>query len=240
MAVSANIYGLNTRLVDHLERLEMEKSEELRRLADECQALRVKNKSLEDELERLHALLAFGKQSHCRQQEEIQRLNSERDAIEAEKNAQIARLEGERDAGVHTLNATVHKAYEALALQNDETEDEVRRLEAKYAEAARDMEAKSAQLAREKEARAAELNAEKDDFIRKLRQRGDYFREKAAALGDRRLHPNPFMISRFIQPNEQPEQQQAQQPQQQAQQPQQQPQPEMDDAYDQLQFLSLD
>ena len=171
VAISTNIYGLSTRLVSQLERVEAEKSKELSRLANECQVLRATSESLETELAKLHTLLANGEQTLRRQQEEIQRLRSERDAhaaslasrdericrmererdaITSEKNAEIARLVSERDAYRRTTP-------EASEPDTSHTEAIIQRLEAE-----RDA------IAAQANAEIAQLRQERDDSVHKL------------------------------------------------------------------------
>ena len=220
-AESTNVYGLNIRLGDQLARVQLEKDKELKELASECELLRATSESLEQELTKLHALLSAIEQS---QQEKIDRLVSELDAHEANSvqiSDHIARLESERDTSVRELDQMKHavfpRALDKLVDQSDETFDQVRELEARYAHFSRDMddkaaqiarenEAKLAELAREKETKAAELDRYKNAFICKLAKQRDQYKEMANSLRDRRLpDANPStLIPSFESPSTEP------------------------------------
>ena len=193
-AENTTVYGMNMRLA----RVQLEKDKELKELGDECQVLRATSESLEHQIAKLRAQLAEYRQGERAHSEEIQRLVGERDARLALKDEQIARLESERDTSVFELDQMKHAVVNKLVDQSDETFDQVRELEARYAHFARDMddkaaqiarenEAKLAELAREKETKAAELDRDKDAFILKLRKQRDQYKEMANSLGDRRL-----------------------------------------------------
>ena len=132
LAINTNIYGLNTRLVSQLERVETEKCAELRRLADQCEALRVKSETLEAILEELRVTLAQSKLDQRAQQEQIDQLADECDAhaassarnqqlvdqlsrdmnteiacLTSDKNAEIARLISERDTCQSQASETI-------------------------------------------------------------------------------------------------------------------------------------
>ena len=162
MDINSNVYGLNSQLASQLERLGTEKNEELQRLADECEALRAKNETLEADLRELGALLAESEQDRRAEQEETQRLHTERDAhiaqLQAEheaKNTELARLINERDTYQSQANETIAR----LRAEHDTSQREaIQRIERERDAVVADKNAQLAQLQQKHDEQAQELD----------------------------------------------------------------------------------
>ena len=216
-AENVNVYGLHSRLGDQLARVQLEKDKELKKLASECELFRAISESLEAELLKYRTMLAECHQKQRAHTEEIQRERGERNARLALKDQQIdtlqrkhetmsgdiARLESERDTRVRELHEMKQAVADKLVEQSEETVEEVRALEARYAHLMCENEAKLAQLAREKEAKAAALDRDKNAFISKLCKQRDQYKEMANSLRDGRLPAaaNPSTLLRSMEPS---------------------------------------
>ena len=237
-AENINVYGLNTRLSDQLERVQLTKDKELKELGDECEVLRDTSESLQLELANLRAQLDEAERDERAKQAELEsereahaasliqnekrivELKLERAAFESQSsqeaarladanNAELTRVQRERDTAVHTLDVTTHtvipRVIDKFTREARENMDKVHRLDAKYAQLSREMEARSREMA----TRSAELNEEKNEFVETFTKQCDGYKAMADALRDRSLQADLSTILKSIGVSTEPEQEAA-------------------------------